>query len=47
MILGKFLPPHLGHQFLVDFGRHYVDELLVLVCTLARESPVPLTAQAS
>jgi NadR type nicotinamide-nucleotide adenylyltransferase len=37
MILGKFLPPHLGHQFLVDFGRHYVDELLVLVCTLARE----------
>jgi HTH-type transcriptional regulator, transcriptional repressor of NAD biosynthesis genes len=37
MILGKFLPPHLGHQFLVDFGRHYVSELLVLVCTLARE----------
>lgn len=37
MILGKFLPPHLGHQFLIDFGRHYVDELVVLVCTLSRE----------
>jgi len=33
LILGKFMPPHLGHQFLVDFGRHYVRELTVLVCT--------------
>src|SRR5687768_14796348 len=40
MLLGKFLPPHLGHQYLVDFARHYVDELIVLVCTLARE-PIP------
>ncbi len=37
MVLGKFLPPHRGHQFLVDFARHYVDELTVLVCTLERE----------
>ncbi len=37
MILGKFLPPHRGHQFLVDFARHYVRQLTVLVCTLDRE----------
>lgn len=40
MILGKFMPPTLGHQYLIDFGRHYVDELLVMVCTLERE-PIP------
>jgi len=40
MILGKFCPPTLGHQYLVDFGRHYVDRLLVMVCTLTRE-PIP------
>jgi NadR type nicotinamide-nucleotide adenylyltransferase len=40
MILGKFLPPHLGHCYLVDFARHYCDELTVLVCTLERE-PIP------
>ena len=40
LVLGKFLPPHLGHQFLIDFARHYVDELVVLVCTLGRE-PIP------
>ena len=40
MILGKFMPPHLGHQFLIDFGRHYVEDLTVLVCTRACE-PIP------
>lgn len=40
MILGKFLPPHRGHQFLVDFAQHYVRDLTVLVCSLARE-PIP------
>ena len=37
MILGKFMPPHLGHKYLIDFGRHYVRELTVLVCTRACE----------
>ncbi|HOI56241.1 MAG TPA: AAA family ATPase [Phycisphaerae bacterium] len=37
LILGKFMPPHLGHQYLVDFGRHYVRELTVLVCSLPSE----------
>lgn len=37
MILGKFLPPHAGHQYLVDFARHFVDRLTVLVCSVERE----------
>lgn len=37
MLLGKFMPPHAGHQFLIDFARNYVDDLTVLVCTLERE----------
>jgi len=40
MILGKFMPPHLGHQFLVDFGRQYVRDLTVLVCARDGE-PIP------
>lgn len=40
LILGKFMPPTLGHQFLVDFGRHYARELHVLVCTRECE-PIP------
>ena len=26
LVLGKFMPPHLGHCYLVDFARAYVDE---------------------
>lgn len=37
MLLGKFLPPHAGHQYLIDFARNYVDDLTVVVCTLERE----------
>ncbi len=40
LIIGKFLPPHRGHQYLIDFARHYVDELTVLVCSL-RAEPIP------
>jgi HTH-type transcriptional repressor of NAD biosynthesis genes len=40
MILGKFLPPHAGHVYLVELGRRYVDDLTVVVGTLARE-PIP------
>lgn len=31
MVLGKFMPPHLGHLHLVEFARAYCDELCVLV----------------
>ena len=37
LVLGKFLPPHRGHQFLIDFARACVEELTVLVCSIASE----------
>lgn len=40
MVLGKFMPPHRGHQYLVDVARGYADELTVVVGTLAKE-PIP------
>lgn len=39
-VLGKFLPPHKGHQFLIDSALKYVEELAVLVCTIQKE-PIP------
>ncbi|MEW6363518.1 MAG: AAA family ATPase [Acidobacteriota bacterium] len=42
LIIGKFMPPHLGHQYLVDFAREQVDRLTVLVCSIAAE-PIPGT----
>lgn len=39
-LLGKFLPPHRGHQYLIEFARAYVDRLTVLVCSIAQE-PIP------
>ena len=38
LTLGKFLPPHRGHQYLIDFARHFVDELTVLVCSTDTDS---------
>ncbi|MBN2431655.1 MAG: AAA family ATPase [Acidobacteria bacterium] len=40
MVLGKFMPPHRGHRFLIDFARHYTREVMVVVGSLARE-PIP------
>ena len=40
LVLGKFLPPHLGHKYLIDFASGFVDELSVLVCTTKRQ-PIP------
>ena len=37
MVLGKFLPPHAGHQYLIDFAKEYVDDLTLVVGTLAAE----------
>jgi HTH-type transcriptional repressor of NAD biosynthesis genes len=39
-LLGKFLPPHRGHQYLIEFARNYVGRLRVLVCTIEQE-PIP------
>ena len=40
MVLGKFMPPHMGHKYLIDFARNYVENLTVLVGTLISE-PIP------
>ena len=40
LVLGKFLPPHLGHLRLVRFAAAMVDHLDVVVGTLAAE-PIP------
>lgn len=40
VIIGRFMPPHRGHQYLLEFAHNYVDELYVLVCTLSSE-PIP------
>lgn len=37
LIIGKFLPPHNGHKYLVDFARNYVDDVYVQVCSIAAE----------
>lgn len=37
VIIGRFMPPHNGHLFLIDFARHVVDRLYILVCTLSHE----------
>ena len=39
-VLGKFMPPHLGHVFLCDFARVYCQRLTILVCSLESD-PVP------
>ncbi|HEU4538878.1 MAG TPA: AAA family ATPase [Polyangiaceae bacterium] len=40
MVLGKFMPPHAGHVYLVEFARRWADDLSVVVGTLAAE-PIP------
>jgi HTH-type transcriptional repressor of NAD biosynthesis genes len=37
LVLGKFLPPHAGHLALIEFASRMVDQLTVVVGTLARE----------
>lgn len=40
MLLGKFMPPHLGHVYLGEFAAGHVERLAVVVCSIARE-PIP------
>jgi len=40
LILGKFLPPHCGHQYLIDFAAEYAGHVTVHVCTLPTD-PIP------
>lgn len=38
LVIGKFLPPHRGHQYLIEFARAFVDHLTVQVCTLKHQT---------
>jgi NadR type nicotinamide-nucleotide adenylyltransferase len=40
LIIGKFMPLHLGHQYLVDFARGYADHVIVMMCSIKSE-PIP------
>lgn len=40
VILGRFMPPHNGHRYLIDFGRHVANHLTVFLCSLPRD-PIP------
>ncbi len=40
MVLGKFMPPHLGHLYLTEMARAHVERLLVVVEHVANE-PIP------
>ena len=39
-VLGKFMPPHLGHVHLCETARQLVDRLTILVCWLP-DDPIP------
>jgi NadR type nicotinamide-nucleotide adenylyltransferase len=40
LVLGKFMPPHRGHETLIRFARSQVDRLVVHVCSVRKE-PIP------
>ncbi len=40
VVIGRFMPPHRGHQYLIDYSARMVQTLYVLVCTLSHE-PIP------
>lgn len=37
LVLGKFMPPHKGHSYLIDFARHFTPDLTVVVGSLESE----------
>jgi NadR type nicotinamide-nucleotide adenylyltransferase len=41
LVLGKFLPPHLGHQFLAEEARRRADEVIILALANSSE-PIPV-----
>jgi NadR type nicotinamide-nucleotide adenylyltransferase len=46
LVIGKFLPPHLGHSHLITTARRQVDELIVAVCDRAGD-PYPAALRAT
>ncbi|WP_444996308.1 AAA family ATPase [Aliikangiella sp. IMCC44359] len=46
MILGKFYPPHTGHQYLIQFASQYVNQLVVIVESV-RDEKISAALRAS
>jgi NadR type nicotinamide-nucleotide adenylyltransferase len=46
LIIGKFMPPHLGHVHLFDFGAGWCDALTIVVEHIAGE-PIPSATRAA
>ena len=46
LIVGKFLPPHLGHSVLIDAAQSRCDDLTVFVCNMAGQT-IPGELRAS
>ena len=46
LVLGKFYPPHKGHQYLLSLAYHFVDELVVVVEEMPSEI-IPASLRAS
>ncbi|MBI5031020.1 MAG: AAA family ATPase [Chloroflexi bacterium] len=40
LIIGKFMPPHAGHQYLIDYARARVEHLTIIIFTKSHE-PIP------
>lgn len=40
VVIGRFMPPHNGHRYLIDFACAYAQEVTVFVCSLSHE-PIP------
>ena len=40
VVIGRFMPPHAGHEYLIRFARAYAGHVTVFVCTLHHE-PIP------
>ena len=39
LVIGKFYPPHQGHQHLIETGLKYCDQLYLILCERTGESP--------
>ncbi len=40
VVIGRFMPPHNGHRYLIDFATSLADRTTVFLCTLSHE-PIP------
>jgi NadR type nicotinamide-nucleotide adenylyltransferase len=45
LVIGKFLPPHRGHQYLIETARSQSEKLVVMVCDRAGD-PIPAQLRA-